>query len=85
MYNKIFLKLKKTLKTISSGQIYKKKQKKTKITQKTQKLPKTPKNPKNQKTKTTKHWAGLKKNRVFSNPASRRPCPTPSTCMTSVT
>jgi hypothetical protein len=43
MHLKVFVKLKKALKTLSSGQ-------------------KTPKKP--QKT----HWAGFKKNRIFSNP-----------------
>jgi hypothetical protein len=45
MHLKVFLKLKKTLKTLSFGQIYKKKQK-------------TPKNPPQKKTKKT-HWAGF--------------------------
>jgi hypothetical protein len=60
MHLKVFLKLKKTLKTLSSGQIYLKKKTKN---------PKKPK--KNQKTQKT-HWAGFfnKKNGFFSNPAS---------------
>jgi hypothetical protein len=58
MHLKVFVKLKKTLLTLSSGQ---KNPKKPKKNQKTQKKPKKPK-------KT--HWAGFffKKNRVFSNP-----------------
>ncbi len=54
MHLKVFLKLKKTLKTLSSGPIYKK-------TQKTKKTTKKPKK---------NHWAGLKKkNGFFFNPA----------------
>ncbi len=64
MHPKVFVKLKKTLKTLSPG---KKTQKKPKKTQKTQKNPKKPK-------KTQKNplgWVFLKKTRVFSNPASK--------------
>ncbi len=54
MHLKVFVKLKKPLKTLSSGQ---------KTPKKKQKNPKNPKKPK----KT--HWAGFKKKtRVFSNP-----------------
>jgi hypothetical protein len=55
MHVKVFMKQKKTLKTLSSGRIYKK----------------TQKNQKKQKTKKPKNplgWVFLK-NRVFSNPA----------------
>jgi hypothetical protein len=58
MHLKVFVKLKKTLTTLSSGQKNPKKPKKTQKTQKTQKKPKKP--------------TGLgffKKTRVFSNPA----------------
>jgi hypothetical protein len=66
MHLKVFVKLKKTLKTLSSGRKTPKNPKKPKKPKKTQKNPKkTQKNPK----KT--HWAGFffKKTRVFSNPA----------------
>jgi hypothetical protein len=58
MHLKVFVNLKKTLNTLSSGQKNPKKPKKTQKTQKTQK-----------KTKKT-HWAGFffKKTWVFSNP-----------------
>ncbi len=49
MHLKVFVKLKKTLKTLSSGQKTKKKPKKNKKPQKTQK----------------KHWAGFKKKTGF--------------------
>jgi hypothetical protein len=63
MHLKVFLKLKKTLKTLSSGQIYKK-TKKTKKPKIPQKIPKKQKNP----------LAGfILKTRVFSNPAWRPP------------
>jgi hypothetical protein len=56
MHLKVFVKLKKTLKTFSSGQ------KKPKNPKKTQKNPKNPKNPKkNKKT----HWAGFFKKPGF--------------------
>ncbi len=59
MHLKVFVKLKKTLKTLSSGQ-------------KTQNNPKkTPKHKKNQKNqKKTTGLGFFKKNRVFSNPGS---------------
>jgi hypothetical protein len=58
MHPKVFLKLKKTLKTLSSGQMYKKNPKKPK------KKPKNPKNPK----KPTGLGFFVKKTRVFSIP-----------------
>jgi hypothetical protein len=61
MHLKVFVKLKKTLKTLSSGQ------KNPKIPKKTQKNPKNPK--KNQKKTKKTHWAGfLKKNPGFFQP-----------------
>jgi hypothetical protein len=67
MHLKVFLKLKKTLKTLSSGQLFIKKKQKT---------PKKPKNPKKnkKKQKTQKNplgWFFFLKTRVFSNPAWR--------------
>jgi hypothetical protein len=63
MHLKVFVKLKKTLKTLLSGQKNPKDQKKNKKTQKTQNKPKKPKK---------NHWAGFffLKNRVFSNPGT---------------
>jgi hypothetical protein len=63
MHLKVFVKLKKTLKTLSSGP------KKPKNTPKNQKKKK--KNPKKPKT----HWAGFfkKKKRVFSSPVLKPP------------
>ncbi len=56
MHLKVFVKLKKTLKTFSSGQ-------------KTPPKKKNPTNPKKPKKPKKNHWAGfLKKKRVFSNP-----------------
>jgi hypothetical protein len=56
MHLKVFLKLKKTLKSlISYGQIYKKTKKNPKKPKKTQKLKKKKKPQKNEKT----HWAGF--------------------------
>jgi hypothetical protein len=55
MHLKVFVKLKKALKTLSSGQ----------------KNPKNPKNPKKPKKPKKAHWAGFKKKtRVFSNPGT---------------
>jgi hypothetical protein len=55
MHLQVFVKLKKTLQTLSSGQ---------------KKLKKTQKNPKNPKKPKKNHWAGFfKKTQVFSNPA----------------
>jgi hypothetical protein len=70
MHLKVFLKLKKNLKTLSSGQIYKK----TKKTQKTPKKPKKQKKPKIPKKnqKNPLGWFKKKKNRVFSNPCLAR-------------
>jgi hypothetical protein len=53
--HQVFVKLKKTLKTLSSGQ----------------KNPPNPKNPKNPKKPKKPTGLGLKKNRVFSNPACK--------------
>jgi hypothetical protein len=62
MHLKVFVKLKKALKTLSSGQ---KNPKKT---------PKYPKKPKKHKKPQKTHWAGFFffLNRVFSNPAGIR-------------
>jgi hypothetical protein len=57
MHLKVFVKLKKALKTLSSGQ------KKPKNPKKTKKKPKNPKNPTN-----PLGWFFFKKTRVFSNP-----------------
>jgi hypothetical protein len=67
MHLKVFVKLKKTIETLSSGQ----------NTQKNPKNPKEPKNPKKNKKKQKKPkktpWAGFfKKTRVFSNPDFRQ-------------
>jgi len=69
MHLKVFMKLEKTLKTLSSGQ---KNPKNPKNPQKNPKKTKKPKKPKKNKKKTKNHRAGLKKNRVFSNPARIR-------------
>ena len=58
MHSKVFVKLKKTLKILLSGQ-------------KTQKNPKNPKNPKKTKKKPTGLFF-LKKTGVFSNPARHK-------------
>jgi hypothetical protein len=58
MHLKVFVKLKKTLKNLSSGQKNPKNPKKTKN-------PKKPKKPKN-----SLGWFFFKKNRVFSNPVT---------------
>jgi hypothetical protein len=70
MHLKVFVKLKNTLKTLSSGQ---------KNPKKTPKKPKKNKNQKKNNKKTTKNqknplgWVFLKNTRYFSNPESRRP------------